>query len=84
MNTDLVMTKSPMVTYHLGLPLDDWMRLTRIALRNHCMYGDRPSISRMMRNIARGIFTVVETDRLVSEGDLFAVIPDCSEDDIPD
>lgn len=71
-------------TFSLNFEDEDWLRLARIALANNCMYGSRPSVSCLMRNIARGYLVVVPAAQLVNEGDLYAVTRDDSEDHIPD
>jgi len=56
----------PNLTVHLSMKRVNWIELHRLALSLGCTHGDRPSISRMLREIVAGNLTVVPTNRLIS------------------
>lgn len=66
----MVLVGEPSWTTHLNFRRDIWMTLHKIAFELRCTRGDRPSVSRLLREIANGNLTVVPTDHLISEGDL--------------
>lgn len=62
------------ITMHIALKEKQWIGLSKIALEHKCFHGDRVSISKLLRGIADGYFTVVQTDRLIIEEELAVLV----------
>lgn len=72
-DSNLVLVGEPNITSHLAMPRKFWIQLHRIAMKLGCLHGVRPSISRMLREIAKGELTVVRTENLITEDELHIV-----------
>lgn len=73
-DSNLVLTGEPSYTTHFNLQRETWITLNKLAYSLRCTWGHRPSISRMLREIAAGKLSVVPTDRLISEDDLHVLM----------